>query len=75
MEVLSPTLMRRFFGASTPKCCGSRLFATVAPDAFFVDASHAPKDFDPRSAVVYNEFITDKEGDSLVQDIAARMKR
>jgi alkylated DNA repair protein alkB family protein 7 len=75
MEVLSPRLMRRLVCAATPKYCGSRLFATVAPDASLVDARHAPKDFNPRSAVVYNEFITDKEGDSLVQDIAARMKR
>jgi hypothetical protein len=52
-----------------------RLFATATPESSFVDARHAPSDFDPDSAVVYNGFITESEGESLVKDIVARMKR
>jgi len=53
----------------------ARLLATVAPDASQVDARNAPSDFDPISAVVYNDFISESEAESLVQDIKARMKR
>lgn len=52
-----------------------RLLITVAPDASFVDARNAPRDFDSASAAVYNGLITTSEGKSLAQDIAARMKR
>lgn len=57
--------------------CFTRLFATGAtPDtSAFIDARNAPDSFDPMSAVVYNAFITDCEGESLVEDITARMRR
>ena len=75
MRMATLHAQRRLGGAAAQTCSSTRLFATVAPDASLVDARHAPKDFDPISAVVYNAFVTDKEGDSLVHDIAARMKR
>ena len=48
---------------------------TILPDSAFVDARNAPADFDPASAVVYSDFVSESEGDSLVVDIQARMKR
>ena len=41
----------------------------------YVDASKAPKDFDPQSAIVYSNFVTEEEGLSLKGDIMKRMKR
>jgi hypothetical protein len=40
-----------------------------------VNAMHGPSDFEPSSAVVYSDFVTVEEGDSLAQDVANRMKR
>lgn len=64
--------------ANVPKRQWSRLTlvlssSTACPS--LVDARHAPHDFDPASAVVYKDFVTETEGESLVQDIVARMKR
>lgn len=76
MLALPPTVRRRLGAPAAQRFSVTRHFAAhVAPNASLVDARNAPNDFDPMTAVVYNEFITDKEGDSLVQDIAARMKR
>jgi alkylated DNA repair protein alkB family protein 7 len=49
--------------------------STVRPAACFVDARNAPDDFDPATAVVYSDFVTETEGESLVHDIMTRMKR
>jgi alkylated DNA repair protein alkB family protein 7 len=49
--------------------------STARPAASFVDARNAPHDFDPASVVVYKDFVTKTEGESLVHDIMARMKR
>lgn len=52
-----------------------RALSTARPDPSHVDTRHAPQDFGLASAVVYSAFITETEGDSLVQDIESRMKR
>jgi alkylated DNA repair protein alkB family protein 7 len=49
--------------------------STARPTASFVDARNAPHDFDPAFAVVHKDFVTETEGESLVHDIATRMKR
>ncbi len=48
---------------------------TILPDPSFVDARMAPSDFTPDCAVVYPDFVTATEGDLLVNDLFARMKR
>lgn len=55
----------------------ARRFATLfaAPDASHVDARNAPSDFETASAVVYSDFISTSEGQALIKDITARMKR
>ena len=61
-----------------PKKKWSRLMLVLSSSTecpSFVDARFAPHDFDLASAVVYKDFVTEKEGESLVQDIMARMKR
>lgn len=63
-------------GAQHCACDIRRCYAAIAtPDASHVDARNAPSDFDPSSAVVYSEFITKSEGESMVKDIFTRMKR
>ena len=57
------------------RLCWKRFFVAATHDSSFVDARHAPSDFDPISAVVYKDFISEREGESLVDDITARMKR
>ena len=64
--------------AHVPERQLSRLMLVVSSSTecpSFVDARFAPHDFDPPSAVVYKDFVTEKEGESLVQDIMDRMKR
>jgi hypothetical protein len=48
---------------------------TILPDPSLVDARMAPSDFTPDCAVVYPDFVTATEGDLLVNDLFARMKR
>jgi alkylated DNA repair protein alkB family protein 7 len=54
----------------------SRLrYFTWSPDPSLVDARNAPKDFTPGSAVVYQSILSQEEGNVIVQDISALMKR
>jgi len=58
---------------------GSRFLTSfvsvVDPDPLLVDASKAPSDFDPSSAVVYNDFISNDDGRALVDVLQARTRR
>lgn len=48
---------------------------STRPDPLMVNYTHAPPDFHPDSAVVYNFFLSKEEGESLAQDVASRMRR
>ncbi len=45
------------------------------PTVEFVDSSQAPEDFHPDSARVYENFISEEEGQALVGDALTRMRR
>jgi alkylated DNA repair protein alkB homolog 7 len=45
------------------------------PDPSLVDARSAPVGFDPSFAVVYRDFLTPQEAETLAQDVLGRMKR
>jgi len=49
----------------------SRLYSST----FLVDARNAPANFDPTSAVVYEDFLAAAEGEALIRDISSRMHR
>lgn len=71
------SVLRVARGNSLRRCfvAVGRHFSTASPDSSLVDARNAPSDFDPVLAVVYGDFITNSEGEALVQDITKRMKR
>lgn len=52
----------------------SRCKSTV-PATNHLSTLNAPHDFDPLSVAVYDSFISDIEGESLVQDINSKMRR
>jgi len=45
------------------------------PNPDLVDTSSAPGDYESGSAVVYENFITEEEGLSVVSDLKAKLKR
>jgi len=59
--------------SSSPPPTTTVTVATANPD--LVDASCAPADFDPQSAVVYPDFITQTEHDALWTDLQSKFQR
>jgi alkylated DNA repair protein alkB family protein 7 len=53
----------------------TRFMSSKTSSTRLVNFKASPRDFIPSSAVVYENFLTDEEGHSLVQDIRAKMKR
>lgn len=51
-----------------------RLLSTLRTSNL-VNVQNAPSDFDIDSAVVYSDFLSEDEGNSIVEDVQTRMKR
>jgi len=45
------------------------------PNPRFVDARHAPNDFSPESAIVFDNVVSENDGEALLREISSRMKR
>mmetsp|Transcript_254 Transcript_254/g.258 ORF Transcript_254/g.258 Transcript_254/m.258 type:complete len:241 (-) Transcript_254:380-1102(-) len=50
-------------------------FKSTVPVTKYLNTRNSPHDFDPLSTAVYESFLSDIEGESLVQDIKSKMKR
>jgi hypothetical protein len=60
-------MIRRFVG-------NPRLLSTLR-SSHLVNVQNAPSDFDVDSAVVYSNFLSEDEGNSIIEDVQMRMKR
>jgi len=52
-----------------------RLLCACVSNSNLVDARWSPSDFDPKSAVVYDNFVSEEEANLLAEQISALMRR
>jgi len=67
------TVIRRHCSNRQTRCFITDAAADPSPS--LRDASQAPPNFDPSSAVVYEAFVSEQEGQSLANDLLDRLKR
>ncbi|KAL7545003.1 hypothetical protein ACHAWF_008373 [Thalassiosira exigua] len=71
---LSLAFQRRVLSTRKIKCRSVSTSALIH-DPRYVNVSNAPQGFDPSSAVVYPDFLTEDEGRSLIKEVSRRLKR
>jgi hypothetical protein len=54
--------------------CHPRLLSTLRSNQL-VNSRNAPPDFEISSAVVYSNFVSPEEGNSILEDVQKRMQR